>query len=252
MKQRRSCGGAAAALALLQATPPPAQDRTEVTFGGDVFDVTGAGVLDLGILDDALTPFRRHFAKGREPLGVEVIIDADGAVQDCRIEAAPQLAAAGKALCDQALRVGRFRQYPLLVLDYTSATYRLSIRSHSSKPVKGEAEFRAYTAYPFYRSAVTFGSFTIPDEDQRLTFADLRYAMMAYPRDALEYAIEAQVVVAVTFDAKGRVASCRPIRSSNTARIAYDTCLAAGRGVRLRNPPDERPYVWSTRWVLAE
>lgn len=252
MKQGRACVAAAAVLALVQAAPTAAQDRVEVTFEGDVFDVTGAGVLDLGILDDALIPFRRHFAKGREPLDVEVVIDADGAVRDCRTEAAPQLAAAGKALCDQALRVGRFRQHPLLVLDYTSATYRLSIRSHSSKPAKGEAWFQAYTAYPFYRSAVAFGSYAIPAKDQRLTLADLRHAMMAYPRRALEYAIEAQVVVAVTFDAKGRVASCRPIRSSNTARIAYDTCLAAQRGLSLLNPPDERPYVWATRWVLAE
>lgn len=251
MTRRRACAGVAA-FALVQTVSTAAQDRAELTFGGDVFDVTGAGVLDLGILDEVLTPFRRHFAQGREPLGVEVTIDADGAVQDCRIEAAPQLATAGQALCEHALRVGRFRPYPLLVLEYTRATYRLSIRSHSSKPTKGEAEFRANTAYPFYRSAVTFGSYTIPPEDQRLTFADLRYATMAYPRDALEYAIEAQVVVAVTFDAEGRVATCRPIRSSNTARIAYDTCLAAQRGFSLRNPPDERPYVWATRWVLAE
>lgn len=252
MKKGRAYVGAAAALVLFQATPSAAQDRAEVMFGGEVFDVTGAGELDLGILDDALTPFRRHFAQRREPLGVEVTIDADGAVQDCRIEAAPRLAAAGKALCEQALRVGRFRQHPLLVLDYTRATYRLSIRSHRDKPAKGEAEFRAYTAYPFYRSAVIFGSYTITPGEARLTSADIDLKMMSYPSAALQNAVEAQVIVAVTFDAEGRVASCRPIRSSNTARIAYDTCREAQRGFSLRNPPDARPYVWSTRWVLAE
>jgi len=252
VNQRCARGGAAVALALLQAVPIAVQDRAEVTFGGDEFDVTGAGVLDLGILDDVFSPFRRHFAKGGEPLGVEVTIDADGAVQDCKIEAAPQLAATGKALYDQALRVGRFRQYPLLVLDYTRATYRLSIRSHSNKPAKGEAEFRAATAYPLYRSAVTLGSYTIAPAEARLTSADIDLKTMNYPRAALQYAVEAQVVVAVTFNPEGRVANCRPIRSSNTARIAYDTCLKAGRGVSLRSPPDARPYVWSTRWVLEE
>jgi hypothetical protein len=58
--------------------PIAVQDRAEVTFGGDEFDVTGAGVLDLGILDDVLSPFRRHFAKGGEPLGVEVLVTGRG------------------------------------------------------------------------------------------------------------------------------------------------------------------------------
>lgn len=252
MKQRRSCDGAAVALALMQAVPTAAQDRAEAAFGGDFFDVTGAGVLDLGGLDDVLTPFRRHFAKGGEPLGVEVTVDADGAVQDCRIDAAPQLSTAGKAVCEHALRVGRFRQYPLLVLDYTRATYRLSIRSHRNKPAKGEAEFRTYTAYPFYGSAVTFGSYTIAPPEARLTSADIDLKMMSYPSAALQNAVEGQVIVAVSFDAEGRVATCRPIRSSNTARMAYDTCREAQRGFRLRNPPDARPYIWSTRWVLEE
>lgn len=235
--------GGAAALAFVQALPLAAQDHAEVVLRGDVFDVTGAGVLDLGMLDEALMPFLRAFGQGRERLGIEVTIDAAGAVQECRFEADDNLAPAGKALCAQALQVGRFSQFPVLALDYTRAVYRLSIRSHTDKPAKGEAVFRILAAYPLERRRVTFGSYPIPADHERLTLADLEYSLMEYPRDALRNAIEAQVVVAVTFDGQGRVASCRPIRSSNTARIAYDTCLEAQRGFRLRNPPDARPYI---------
>jgi hypothetical protein len=244
--------GAAAVLALVQAMPCAPQGHAEVNFGGNLFDLTGAGVLDLGILDEALMPYRRVFDQGRERLGVEVTIDAAGVVQDCRFDANEKLASAGEALCVQALRVGRFQPYPGLVLDYTRATYRLSIRSHTGKPVKGEATFRALTAYPFEGRPVTFGSYAIPPENERLTLADLEYRTMAYPRDALQNAIEAQVIVAVTFDELGRVTACRPIRSSNTARIAYDTCIEARRGFRLREAPDARPYVWVTQWRLAQ
>ncbi|GAA0767173.1 hypothetical protein FHS52_001721 [Erythromicrobium ramosum] len=248
----RSASPLAAVLACVQAMPAVAQDQAEIIFGGDVFDVTGAGVLDLSILDGALMPFRRAFDQGRERLGLELTIDAAGTVQDCRFDANEKLAPAGKALCTQALRVGRFQPYPGLVLDYTSATYRLSIRSHTGQPIKGEATFRMSTAYPFEGRPVTFGSYAIPPENQRLTLADLQYRAMEYPRDALQNAIEAQVIVAVTFDEQGRVSTCRPVRSSNTARIAYDTCLEARRGFSLRKAPDARPYVWVTHWRLAE
>ncbi len=248
----RGASPLAAVLACVQAMPAVAQDQAEIIFGGDVFDVTGAGVLDLGILDEALMPFRRAFDQGREQLGLELTINAAGSVQDCRFDANEKLAPAGKVLCTQALRVGRFQPYPGLVLDYTSATYRLSIRSHTGQPIKGEATFKVSTAYPFDGRPVTFGSYTIPPENERLSLADLQYRSMEYPRDALQNDIEAQVIVAVTFDEQGRVATCRPVRSSNTARIAYDTCREARRGFSLRKAPDARPYVWVTHWRLAE
>ena len=248
----RGASTLAAVLACVQATPAAAQDQAEIIFGGDVFDVTGAGVLDLGILDDALMPFRRAFDQGRERLGVELTIDATGTVQDCRFDANEKLALAGKALCAQALRAGRFQPYPGLVLDYTRATYRLSIRSQTGQPTNGQAIFRMSTAYPFEGQTVTFGSYAIPPENERLTLADLEYRAMEYPRDALQNDIEAQVIVAVTFDEQGRVSTCRPVRSSNTARIAYDTCREARRGFSLREAPDARPYVWVTHWRIAE
>jgi hypothetical protein len=248
----RSASPLAAVLACVQAMPAVAQDQAEIIFVGDVFDVTGAGVLDLGILDEALMPFRRGFDQGRERLDVELTINAAGTVQDCRFDPNEKLAPAGKALCTQALRVGRFQPYPGLVLDYTSATYRLSIRSHTGQPNKGDATFRMSTAYPFEGRPVTFGSYAIPPENERLTLADLQYRSMEYPRDALQNDIEAQVIVAVTFDEHGRVTTCRPVRSSNTARIAYDTCLEARRGFSLRKAPDARPYVWVTQWRIAE
>ncbi|WP_301751206.1 energy transducer TonB [uncultured Erythrobacter sp.] len=248
----RGASPLAAVLACVQALPAVAQNHAAIIFGGDVFDVTGAGVLDLGILDEALMPYRRAFDQGRERLGVELTINAADTVQDCRVDANAKLAPAGKALCAQALRVGLFRPYPGMVLDYTSATYRLSIRSHTGQPIKGEATFKVSTAYPFDGQPVTFGSYVIPPENERLTLADLQYRSMEYPRDALQNDIEAQVIVAVTFDEQGRVTTCRPVRSSNTARIAYDTCLAARRGFSLRKAPDARPYVWVTHWRLAE
>jgi len=248
----RGASPLAAVLASLQAMSAVAQDQTEIIFGGDVFDVTGAGVLDLGILDEALMPFRRAFDQGRERLDVELIINAAGTVQDCRFDANEKLASAGNALCTQALRVGRFTPYPGLVLDYASATYRLSIRSHAGQPIKGEATFRASIGYPFERRPVTFGSYAIPPETERLSLADLQYRSMEYPRDALQNEIEAQVIVAVSFDEQGRVSTCRPVRSSNTARIAYDTCREARRGFSLRKPPEARPYVWVTHWRIAE
>jgi hypothetical protein len=252
MKMVCGLGCMAAPALLLLAAPAFAQDWAEITFGGDVFDVTGAGELDVGIIDDVLKPYRRAFIPGAGPLKFEVTIDASGAVQDCRFEAKSTLEPAGKSLCAQALRVGRFRQDPLLELDYTRATYRFSIYGHKAKPIRGEAFFRLLPAYPFERRTISFGRYAIPQEGERLTLADLDYRTMSYPRDALQNAVEAEVIVAVTFDAQGTAVRCRPVRSSNTARIAYDTCLEARRGFHLRNVPDPRPFVWITNWRLAE
>ena len=73
---------------------------------------------------------------------------------------------------------------------------------------------------------------------------------MEYPRSALRSEIRAAVVVVVGFDAKGTVASCRPVESTNTARMAYETCKAASGSFRLKNTPDARPFVLSIGWDI--
>lgn len=113
-----------------------------IEFGGAVFDVTGAGSLQLGDIDAVLEPFRRDFRAGMEVIELDLTIDGAGTVVTCRNDGAPSLAAAGQALCAQALVEGRFTPFPWLALDYTQATYRLSIRSTRNKPAKGLPQCR--------------------------------------------------------------------------------------------------------------
>ncbi|MCL9981820.1 MAG: energy transducer TonB [Erythrobacter sp.] len=240
-----------AALAALAGAPAASQEMPGLTFGGTLFDVTGAGTLELGTIDDVLQPFARDFQKGRERLAVEVTVDRDGTVIDCRTKASPILAEAGQAVCANAVKAGRFRQYPQLVLDYTRATYGFAIRAMREQPGKG-AQFLISPDFPLSRISIRFGSDPIPPEGQRLKITDLVATPMEYPREALQNEIEARVMVAVTFGVDGRTKTCRPVYSSNTSRMAYETCLAARRGFRLISPPDERPFNWITTWKLAD
>jgi hypothetical protein len=241
-----------AALALLAGTPAVSQEMPGLTFGGTLFDVTGAGTLELGDLDEVLQPFVRDFQKGRERLAVEVTVDREGTVIDCRAKAASILTEAGHAVCAHALKAGRFRQYPQLALDYTRATYGFAIRSMREQPGKGAPQFLISSDFPLNMISIRFGSDPIPPEEQRLKITDLVTTPMEYPRDALQNEIEARVMVAVTFGADGRTKTCRPVYSSTTSRMAYETCLAARRGFRLVSPPDERPFYWITTWKLAD
>jgi hypothetical protein len=61
-------------------------------------DVTGAGVLDLGNVDQVLKLFWRHFAKGKVTLAVKVSVAAARHVQDCRSDLTKMPAAAGEAV----------------------------------------------------------------------------------------------------------------------------------------------------------
>lgn len=241
-----------AALALLAGVPAMSQQTPGLTFGGTLFDVTGAGTLDLGSIDSVLQPFAKDFQQGREQLWVEVTVDRDGAVLDCRTKASPIMAKAGEALCAHASKVGRFRQYPQIVLDYTKATYIFTVTAFREQPSKGAWRFRMQPGFPLNMIAVRFNSDPVPPEDERLKLTDLVATPMVYPRDALRSEIEARVMVAVTFGPDGRIATCRPIISSNTSRMAYETCLAARQGFRLANPPDDRPFYWTTTWRLAD
>lgn len=240
---------ATAALVLLVASPASAQSA-EVRFGGEVYDVTGAGRLDLGSIDAVLKPFRREFRRF-DGLSFTMTVDAAGAVTDCTPEAAEEHPAAAEALCEHALEAGRFHRDPRLVLDYTRATYRLRLfaRAEDRLPATG---FYESSAYPLSETSVHFGEPALPPEDRRLSQADLVAAgLMDYPQAALQNEIAAQVVAVLTFDEAGAVASCRPVFSSRTARMAYETCLAAARTYRLRQAPDARPFVLSVRWLIA-
>ncbi|MDP4605454.1 MAG: energy transducer TonB [Erythrobacter sp.] len=244
--------GCIAALALLAGAPAASQEQPGLTFVGTLFDVTGAGTLDLGDIDTVLQPFVRDFQDGREALGVEVTVDRDGTVLDCRPKAPSILAEAGEIICAHALKAGRFRQFPGLVLDYTRATYQFSVRTFRDKPRKGERQFRISEGFPLNMIAIRFGSGKIPPEEDRLNLADLVATPMEYPFDALQAEIEARVLVEVTFGANGRVETCRPLYSSNTPRMAYETCRAARQGFRLANPPEARSFIWITTWKLAD
>lgn len=244
----------AAALALTAAAPLAAQSAREpITFAGDVFDLTGAGTVDLGDIDPILLPHIKDFEA--RPIMTEIeldlTVDPAGAVVDCRAEASTGLVEAGASLCRQALAVGRFRVDPFLKLDYTRASYRTSIRLRYY-PDEGQSRFYpSSNEYPFLDDRpVIFGDGITPPEDQSLAKTDVTIAPLEYPRQAARNEVMGRVEVSVTFDAKGKPESCRPIRSDFTARLAYETCEAARRSVRLNSPPDARPFVMKVNWRL--
>lgn len=249
----RSIVWAAALLGCLLVLPAAAQDRPTITFDDEVFDVTGAGTLDLGDIDAVLKPYRRDFGRGKDGLELVFTVDRTGAVIDCRSDGPAMLVSAGQALCAHARSQGRFKQLPQLDLDYAQAAYRLSVDVPYDKPARGMPFFRVGVGYPLLRSAVSFSETPIPPEDQRLSLADLEVRPMEYPRSALTRAIEARVVVALTFDDAGKLAKCRPIHSSNTARMAYETCRAARLVYRRVSPArDAGPFVLAASWQIAD
>lgn len=243
-------GGLTVLATSLNAQTAAPRERPTVEFSGDVFDVTGAGLLELGDFDAVLSPFHRDFAKGEARLDVEVTIDRSGAVIACQAGGDDRVSAAGQALCTHALAKARFEQFSLLDLDYNKATYSLTIRSRVDKVKRGESRFVTSIPFTYERIRVRFGEYVLPPVEERLTQSDLRMTPMSYPPLALRNAIEAEVAVSITFDETGRAVKCRPIHSSQTARMAYETCMAARRHVRLLNPPDPRPYVWRTVWKI--
>lgn len=232
--------------------PPPPPPLPGVVFEGTTFDVTGAGVLDLGDLDVLLGPFRRAFDNGRQSLAVELTLDPAGAVVACSTQGAQRLDEAGNALCARALAHGRFTRADFIVIRYEQATYRMTVNMSNDRAVPEQPQFYTSTSFPLERTAVTFAPYSIPPEEERLLLSDLRLISLTYPAVALRNAIEARVEVLLTFGESGRVATCRPLYSSNTARMAYETCREARTGLRLRNPPDDRALAFAAKWVLAE
>ncbi|MFC3097539.1 energy transducer TonB [Alteraurantiacibacter palmitatis] len=243
---------AAKAPLISRPSPPPPAAPQSLLFVQDLFDVTGAGALDLGELDTVLAPFRRDFDDGLERLPLELTVDAAGKVIGCAVHGPPRLALAGQALCAHALANGRFAPNPVLVLDYTAATYRLTVRRSSDRARAGAPEFHASTGFPYQGLAVRFGLIDLPPVEEGISLSDVQLAGLEYPTAALREGPEGRVEVLITFNQAGRVETCRPIRSDNTARLAYETCYEVRRVARLSNPPDSRPFAFATRWVLAE
>ena len=223
-----------------------------VLFDGGTFDVTGAGLLDLGDIDEVLGPFRRDFGDGLDGLPLELTVDAAGAVISCSAQGAPRLEPAGQALCAHAVANGRFTKTPMLVLDYTLATYRLKVRRSSDRARGGSRAFYTNAGFPYQGIAVRFGWFDLPPEAERLTVNDVQLAGMEYPTAVLREGLGGRVEVLLTFNEAGRVATCRPIASSNSARLAYETCYEVWRVARLNIAPDSRPLAFATRWMLAD
>lgn len=249
---RRPAGLAlTAGAALIGAGPAAAQESEPLVLAGDVFDVTGAGTFEAGDLDAVLQPYHdpsRDLYVGT--LELDLAIDRSGMVGGCRNADSTPLADAALAMCNHLQANGRFTVDPLLVLDFAKATYRLKIGTRF-EPAPGEPAFRVFdTAYPLQQRSVVFGNDPTPPEDQRLAATDIEAAPFTYPRYAAREEVSGQAAVLLTFDASGAVASCRPIRSSDTARLAYDTCFAARSSVRLRQPPDARPFLLSVVWSL--
>lgn len=240
---------ALAALALITTCPVAAQTPEPIVFQGEVFDLTGAGTFELPELDRVLKPFRREFRDGRS-IALELVIDAAGSVPDCRMASGAGLSPAARALCAHVRTAGRFRLFPSMVLDYTRGTLRLTFRRRDPRH-DDQSEFAFEQPYPFEGQGVRFGGYEIPPADQRLTLQEVSYVPMYYPSSALRNHIEAQVTVVLAFNETGRVESCRPVESSNTARIAYETCRAARLRFKLRQPPDARVFVFNTRWVIG-
>jgi hypothetical protein len=243
----------AAGLALGSAAPLAAQQREPLIFAGDVFDVTGAGKIDLGDFDAILAPYFDQFRA--RPFTTEVDLDLTvnpaGAIVDCRAETSEGLAEAGQRLCLHALAVGTFRPDPFLTLDYTRASYRTNIRIPFEPPESGPLFYPSGNEYPDLDDRpVIFGDGAIPAEAERLTNEDVTIAPMEYPRQAARNEVMGRVDVALLFDAEGKPVSCRPIRSDFTARLAYETCDAAKQKVRLNSPPDARPFVLRVNWRL--
>lgn len=242
-KRRRAF---ALALAVL-AVPAKAQDRPANEPVQTPSDVTGAGTLDLGDLDPVLRDHRRALAgvDGRLPLVLR--IDRSGAVVGCKASDA-SLPEISEAICAHALGEGRFTPLAFLALDYREATYHVTVSARE----KGKGPYWLATDYPDAGVAVRFGDYPIPPVANRLSAVDVRSIPMHYPSRALKRGLEARVVLALTFGEDGRVATCRPISSSNSSRMAYDTCRAAYRSYRLPGPSDARPYVFATNWILSD
>lgn len=242
----------AAALALALGGPVTAEDSKPLVFGGEVFDVTGAGPLDLGDLDAVLEPLLGSAGESFSGFPVTLEVDAAGKVIGCQAEATGALADAGAALCEHARQFGHLRRLSLYELDYTRATYRITLRRCQGPPCHDGRTFYVWPTYPLEGTAIRFGDAALPYPFERLIMDQLDTTPLEYPPGAAHFGISARVTVVLTFGDSGRVTRCRPVTSSNTARIAYETCLEAWKSFRRKWPGDQRSFVLTTNWVISD
>jgi len=202
-----------------------------------------------------LAPYRKTFRARPFMAGIalDLTVDAAGNVVGCEVQPGEGMAKAGAAICAHAQAAGRFRPDPYLALDYTRARYHTRI-TLSLAAAEGEPLFTHSTSsFPLLdHRPVLFGDDVIPAKDQRLKADDVVIQPLQYPRRALQNEVFDRVVMSLTSDAEGKPASCRPLRSSMSARLAYETCAEVKGAVQLKHPPDARPYVLSIVWSLGE
>jgi hypothetical protein len=236
-----------------------ADNREERTFGPDSFDLTGAGKFDVPGFRADIMPFGQQFTNGRD---FTILVDSSGKAVGCR----PRESGRGsRAFCDATMARGRFTMKSGLDLDFRRGTINLTVRSTSSAEIQrllvagSPAPIEPYSfgldyEIPLKGVAVIFPDRSLPDGIVKIEQQDSRISRgrtWSYPTQALREGIEAEVFVLLTFDEKGRVATCRPQESSNTAWMAYRTCDAATWGISLkgpaREPIDGRNLAWQLK-----
>jgi hypothetical protein len=233
---------------------PVLESHREIAFSESDWDVTGAGDFAMPGWEAAIGRDAKLFAGKAAPLVLALRIGADGAPLACRSgETAKKRARAGNRLCAHVMAHGRFTPRPRIVLAYREASMTLAVRAIKIEKRGLVPRFQA-DHIPLQNMAVRFPEGDLPPESERMQPRDIIYGgfYSDYPSPALRNAIEADVRVHLRFDDQGRMATCRPLHSSNTAWMAYATC---GLARRIRAQPAQtgpRDWVGMVRWRIAD
>lgn len=230
---------------------PPLPAYPEVTFGPENWDVTGAGSLAMPGWEALLMSDARLFARDGLVLGLQV--DAAGKVLACSADGvAGKRGRLAKKLCKHALATGQFLPRPKIELAYRQASLAITVRSFKDRD--GKWQLRLDDVIGLQGTVVAFPEGALPPVAEMLTNGEIAIASlyMDYPSRALREGIEADVSIHARFADDGRVQTCRPLRSSNTAWMAYATCNLVIRRARNRVQADgRREWVGMVRWRLA-
>ena len=238
---------------------PAVGTRVAMAFSQDSFDLTGAGKFDVPGFQTDLMPFGQQFADKRD---FTILVDSSGKAIGCR---AQQPGRASRVFCDAAMARGQFTVSKGLDLNFRRGTINLTVISTSTVEIqrflvagapapKEPYSFGFSYEIPLKGEAVIFPDRSLPEGVVQIDQKDSRIyrgRTWDYPTQALREEIEATVLALLTFDEKGRVATCHPQESTNTAWMAYRTCGAATWGVSLKGaagePIDGRKLAWQLR-----